>query len=89
MDIDSVANVEYMYSSISPSNDDCGNGEPNEGLTYTTTLPPDYTYNLAAGGKSADCSMGGCFDINCISVESRFRENLSHPTMGKAWSLLP
>jgi hypothetical protein len=43
--IDFVANVEYLYSSISSGDDDCGNGKSNEGPAYPATLPPHNWYN--------------------------------------------
>lgn len=36
-----------------------------------------------------DCSMGSCFDIDCISAKSALREHLQHTAMGETWSLLP
>jgi hypothetical protein len=39
-----------MYSSASTGDDDCGNGQPNEGPAYTTALSPNNSYYLLGPG---------------------------------------
>lgn len=83
----SVANVEYMYSSTFTGDDDRGNGEPDEGPSYTSTLPPNYSYQLVSGALF-NCSMGNDIDDNCVSVKLGLRKGLQHSAMGETRGLL-
>ena len=76
-----------MFAHISARNDDRGNGQPNERLAHSSTLPSNHL-QLPQGFEFLTYSMGCRINITSILIQYHFRKSLSSPAMGKVGGLL-
>ena len=81
LELTALANVENMFTDISPCHDDCRNGQSNERFAHPSALSANHLY-LPQVFKSLTFSMGYRVNVNCIPLQSRFRKDLPPPTMG-------